>query len=259
MSDRAASPQEEHNPATLRRLIATSRLFRGVSAGALDTLVPSARMVRRVAGERLWRRGAEARHFHVVLRGVLELQRESTGPHCTAVLLFGPGESPGVPVALERSRYIADAVAITPVLDVLVIDSEAVLAARDEDITVCHALERALLAHVRLAHARLDVLAAGSVPRRLAALLLDLCERFGDEHDDHSVFLTLPMTRTRIASIVGARPETVMRVLSLWRRTDLVREREGGFEIPSIAALREQLSGAMLDDEVAHEDGSTRR
>ena len=220
------------------RALSTSRLFRGVDRAFLETLAPSASIYRLEQGNCLWRRGTRAEHFHVIIRGILELQRAATGPESTLVALFGPGESPAIPVTLERRPFIADALATTPVLEVLRVRAEPILAALPHDADLGVAMTRALLDHCKLIHSKVDVLVAGTVPRRLAAFMLDLAERFGDEGLDGTTFVPLALSRAQYAAYVAARVETVIRVCSAWQKSGLLTSAKDGFTLRSLDELR---------------------
>lgn len=238
MTPSSATPRDD-----LARAVACSRLFRGLDPGFLATLTPHASVHRLEQGEHLWREGQRAEHFHVVLRGVLELQRAACAPDTSLVALFGPGESPAIPVTLEQKPYIATSCAATPTVEVLRVASAPILRALPSDPALAMAMNRALLDHCRLLHAKVDVLSAGIVPRRLARLMLDLVDRFGDEDLDGRHFVPLALSRAQLATYVGARVETVIRVCSAWQRAGLLTTSREGFAISSIAVLRDVLRG----------------
>ena len=225
------------------RLLASSRLFRGVDSTLVAAIAPSATVTRVQEGDRLWRRGEKAEHFHVVLRGVLELQRRSAGAESTLIALFGPGESPAIPVALEQRCYIADAYAATRELEVLRIRAAPVLAELPTNAALAMCMNRALLDHCRLLHSKIDVMAAGPVRCRLAAFFSDLAERFGDEHEDGMQHVPVSLSRHQIATYVGARVETVIRCCSAWQKSGLLETTRDGFVIASMEELRAILDG----------------
>ena len=233
---------------SLLRILVGARLFRGVDSEVVRTLVPHASVHRLTRGEQLWRHETAAEHLHVIVRGVLELQRITPSNESTLVALFGPGESPGMPVALEERPYIADALAATSTVDVLRVRARPVLELLATNATLAQGVTRALLDHCRLIHAKLDVLSSGTVPKRLAACLLDLNERFGDEQEDGSDSIPFVLSRHQLATYVCARVETVIRTMSSWQRDGLVITKKDGFVIPSPDALRTLLTERRTDD-----------
>lgn len=234
----------------LSRTLVNARLFRGLDSEAVTVLAANASVRCLARREQLWARGTPADHVHVILRGVLELERAAAGGEPSLVALFGAGESPGVPMALTRQRYLADAYAATGALEVLRVRAEPLLEMMSRNVVLANSLNRALLDHCRLLHAKVDVLGAGTVPRRLATCLLDLADRFGDEQTDGTHAIPIPLSRQQLARCVCARVETVIRVMSRWQKVALVTTTKDGFEIPSVPALRRVLLVAPLGSTV---------
>ncbi len=231
-------PETKRDREAVARAIATSSLFRPLEADVVQRLAAQASIVRLELGERLWARGALSEHFHIVLRGVLGLQRTVAGGERTLVALFGPGEAASVPATLERDLFRADAYAVTHLAEVLRVRAEPVLELLARDARLAASVNRALLDHCRLMHTKIDILAAGSVQKRLAAFLLELIERFGDEHDDGTTHVPLRLSRAQLAAYVGARVETTIRILSSWQKASILETTRAGFEIASVDALR---------------------
>jgi CRP-like cAMP-binding protein len=67
------------------------------------------------------------------------------------------------------------------------------------------------------AHGRTLLLARMTAPERVATFLLEMFERC-----DRSKALDLPMSRNDIADYLGLTIETVCRVLSLFKREDII-------------------------------------
>ncbi len=221
----------------LAQAILRARPFRGLDRALARRLAEVASVHRLSQGEHAWRQGQRAEHVHVVLRGVLELQRGVPGAETTLVALFGPGETPAVPAVLEQRPYGGTAYAATPVTEVLRVHAAPILEELPRSPELAMAVNRALLDHCRLLHAKVDVLAAGTVPRRLATLMLDLADRFGDEMEDGSWFVPLALSRGQIATYVGARVETVIRCCTGWERAGILGKRADGIAIPCRAGM----------------------
>lgn len=244
MSRDEPANERANDRARVAKVLGASRLLRGCDDAFVRMLAEQASFVRFARGERVWVRGMPAEHFHQVTRGVLELRRATAQHEPTLIALFGPSEYPAVPVALERKSYIADAHATTADLEVLRIRAAPILERLPDDIVLARAVQRLLLDHARLLHSKIDVLTAGSVPRRIALFLLDLAERFGDERVDGSTAIPLTLSRGQIASYVDARVETVIRCFSAWRRDGLLVLEPDATVLPSPAALRQR----VIDD-----------
>lgn len=200
-------------------------------------------------GDLLWRQGDPARHFCWIESGLVKIVRASPEGVETILGVFGPGESIGDSAVLEGARYPADAVAASRGAVVTRSPAAGVLTAAGSDPTLAAALRLPLLRHTRALRQKIEVVSAGSVPQRLATLLLDFCERFGvasprpgsrsaatpPEQDWRR--LAIALSRIELAALIGARVETTIRILSRWKKSGLARAEPGGLAF-HLAALR---------------------
>jgi CRP-like cAMP-binding protein len=85
-----------------------------------------------------------------------------------------------------------------------------------------------------------SVLSAGAVEARLAALLVNLADRFGDIDDDAVLRVPLVLTRSELASCISSTMETVIRTMSRWDSDGIVETYDQGFIIRSPDRLRHQ-------------------
>ena len=111
----------------------------------------------------------------------------------------------------------------------------------ERDPRIAMAINRALLAQMRLLHGKIDVMTAGTVPQRLALFLLNLADRFGDELESGETVIPFALSRQQVATYVNARVETVIRALSVWRKSGLVELRRDQIVLPDPEALRHSL------------------
>lgn len=190
----------------------------------------------------IWHAGAEAESADVILRGLVEIRRPTPGGEEALLALFGPRECIGLTAVLEQGRYPADAIALADV-DLVRIPASDFFAAQARDPTFAAGLQRVLIDHSNALRHKIDVLSAGSVPRRLASLLLHLAERFGDEAADGTILIPVSLTRARLAQLVAARVETVIRTASAWQKKGWLRSTPEGFELPQPDALRQLRQG----------------
>lgn len=178
---------------------------------------------------------------------MIALRRPVSEEETTLLALFGPGESPGLPPALRRNTYDADAVAAAPRVDVVRICAAPVLELLANDAVLINAVNRALLEHVRLLHQKIEVLTIGSVARRIASFLLNLADRFGDKNEHGHTLIRVQLSRAQMAAYVDARAETVIRTMTTWRRQGLLETTQGGIVIYRPDELRE-LVGEVSSD-----------
>lgn len=194
-------------------------------------------------GDYLWRRGNSTQAFHHIVSGLIELRRATPSLEVNLMAFFGPTECPGLPVVVERRTYGADGIVVSNAATVLTIQAEPLLARIDHDPRVANAVNRALLAQLRLLHGKIDVMAAGTVARRLALFFLNLANRFGDEHEHGETIIPIGLSRQQIATYIDARVETVIRALSQWKKDGTVTVYRDKIVVPDIEVLRRALAG----------------
>jgi CRP-like cAMP-binding protein len=219
-----------------------SKLFSRAGDAWIERLAAGATAHRYAPGEALWRAGEPAASFVIVQRGLVQIVRRAAGGEAAMIGLFGPRESVGDSAVLERGSYPADAIAAGEV-EVLRVRAAPVLDALPTEPALAAAIHGALLDHTRALRAKIDVMSAGAVPRRLAALFLHLVERFGDEDEEGTIHVPVTLSRIEIAHLVGARTETVIRALSRWQKSGVLRTTSEGFEITDAEALKRVLAG----------------
>lgn len=229
--------------AEIARHLRGSRLLGPCPERTIDTAAAHASSRTLAAGDELWREGQAARSFTVIVSGFVEIVRSAPGGADALIGIFGPRESIGVSAVLEEGVYPANAVALTG-LTVIVIEAAPILTEMRGDPRIGAAVNRSLLEHTDALRWKLDVMSAGSVPRRLAALFLHFADRFGDENADGQVFIPLALTRQHLSRLVGARSETVIRTLSRWSKAGILETTPDGFVIPSEDDLRAELAEA---------------
>ena len=193
-------------------------------------------------GEYLWRAGDEPNHFTLIQTGLVEVRRTTPSGETTMMGLFGPRESVGDFAVLERSKYPADAVAISESLEVLRVRALPVLTAIRERPEIAGAMNRAMLSHVKVLRAKIDVMSAGSVDKRLAVLMQHLLERFGDEDEEGKLHAAVSLSRVQLARLVGARVETVIRTVSRWQKEGWIETTAEGFHLTSAEPLERIIS-----------------
>lgn len=205
--------------------------FSSLDTGDLACLARGARHRRLEAGEVLWRTNDRAASFAVIEAGIVQIRQLTPAGGGILLGLFRLGEAVGLSAALEGGVFPADAIAMSGTIEVVSIRAEALREALADSIAVGRVVNRALLEHTAALRSKIDILSAGSVPRRLAALLAYLVERFGTMTGANAFFVGVSLTREDIGQMVSARVETVIRILSRWHKAGWIADRPGGIEI----------------------------
>lgn len=225
------------------RLFRSARVFSGLDDGQLEALAKGAMRRPLKRGEHVWRAGDAAVAFTVIASGIVKIVRANGDGTQAIVALFGPHETIGDVAAMERGCYPADAVVASNTAELVGIPSAAVFELCAGNSELCDSLNHRLLEHTHALETKIRVMTAGPVPSRLATLFVHLAERFGDELEDGATFIPVPLSRSDLACLVGARLETTIRAISGWQKSGILETSENGFtvrDMPSIIALQQK-------------------
>lgn len=189
----------------------------------------------------LWREGDEARELVVVVSGVVKTIRGGARQPAVCSLL-GASESLDASAVVGGLPHATDAVVVSARSVIVALPREALMAEIEAQPTCLLGFLRAAAQHAGLLLDKIDVLSAGSVEARLAALLLKLNGRFGDDFEDGTNQIPVVLSRRDLASLVATSLETVIRVMSRWEREGVLNTTRRGFVLRDLGRL-ELLSG----------------
>lgn len=227
-----------------RTVLARHPVFSALVGDDLNFLASLAEFRRSRRGDALWKKGDPATHFNLVVQGLAAIFVPCGAGRSIMVGLYEPGQTIGDHGALEGARHTSSAFAFTSPQTVLSIPRVAVLEAFSRNGAASLAFMRSLGALNELVTQRL-ALSTTTADARLARILVDLAERFGDELEDGSTLIPLRITRAQLASLVGATVETTIRTLSRWHRDGHLISDELGIVIKHPAELA-QLAGTAV-------------
>jgi len=190
-------------------------------------------------GEFLWRAGDEPRALMVVRSGLVKLVRPAPHGRTAICGLFGPASPIGELALIKGIRFPTSTIAATGTVTIASIPRADALSALRQDAALSLNLLCTLETRLALLHDKIDVLSAGSVEARLATLLLKLYEQFGDDFDDGTSRIPVPLSRQELADLVSTSFETAIRVLSRWERASAVTTDPDGFTLRDMTLLKE--------------------
>lgn len=156
--------------------------------------------------------GNPCQGLHCVAEGTLAIRRQAPAGFAMPVRLAGPGDVVGYRSFFGGGGYLGTAQTLEE-STVCFIPGAAVTTL----VASYPALAMRFLGRMArdLACAEGDRLLAATVPLRgrLAHALLQLRERFGSVQDDGTLVLSLPFSRGDLAGMLGARPESLARLI----------------------------------------------
>jgi len=225
-------------PQEIVRRLHSSRLFGHLPEELLTSIAKETSLKQYTAGNYLWRAGEEALHFTIIQTGLVEVRRPTPNGEGTMIGLFGPRESVGDFAVLDVGTFPADAIAVSETCDVLRVRSAPVIDTVRSQPRMAHAINMSLVEHSKVLRTKIDVMSAGTVPKRLALFFTHMIDRFGDEGEDGLVHIPVSLSRVQLSRLVGARVETVIRTLSKWQKDGWIETREDGFHLTSTEPLK---------------------
>lgn len=216
-----------------------SPLFTGIDAALVERLAQVAVTRHYSRGDQIWRAGEAPHALLFVKSGMVKLTRPAARGRTALCGLFGPPSCLGELVLVKGVPYQNAALAATASVSVVAIPRADALAALGHDARLALNLFCGFEEKLTALHDKIDVLSAGSVEARLATLLLKLYQQFGDDFDDGTSRIGVPLSRQELADMVSTSFETGIRVLSRWEREGLVRTDADGFLLSNLARLAE--------------------
>jgi CRP-like cAMP-binding protein len=234
----------------IRAFLERSPLLQGVDATLARHLSAVATAHTYERGAFLWRARDEPQSLMIVRAGLVKLIRAAPHGRTAIYGLFGAGSPIGELALIKGIPFPTSTVAASASVTVVCIPRAAALDALRQDASLSLNLVHSLETRLALLHDKIDVLSAGSVEARLATLLLKLYEQLGDDFDDGTSRIPVPLSRQELADLVSTSFETVIRVLSRWERAGAVTTDADGFTLRNMPLLRQTCGLASPDDEL---------
>lgn len=219
-------PARSRHPPLWRRpalSVAPVPAGRGSALGArrgLDRLWEPTDPLELARGEYLYLPGDPARSVFLLREGSVRLARLLDSGGELNLDVAGPGEVVGEDAVLVGGPRRVLAQALEP-LRASPLPASVVEAAARRDPEVALALARITSERARRLEARATLNAFGGCPRRLAGVLLEMADRFGEDEEDGRR-IVVRLTHEDLARFVGAARETVTPLLVALRRRGVI-------------------------------------
>ncbi len=195
--------------------------------------------------ETLWNAGEMPACFSTIHSGLFKVVRSLSNGREAIVGLFGPHESIGDVAVMQGIAYPAAAIVCSERARVILIPRAELLAQMERHPGLAMSINQSMGDRVQALHAKVQILSAGGVEARLASLLLELAERFGDEFDDDTVVIPIALSRQDLANLVSTTFETTVRVMSKWKKGKVIDTTADGFVISDVEKLRASASSVL--------------
>ena len=175
--------------------------------------------------------------LYIIKSGKVKVLRHSTDGKDVVLRVGGPGHLLGTVAVFDGGGYPGTAQVIE--------ECTALVIARNDCLTLVNrypvfalAVISDLGSRLRSSAEQIRSLAVERVEQRIARVLLKLAETAGSDSPEGRV-IEMPLTRQDVADMTGTTVETAIRVMSKFRRLELIRTRRGKVVLVELAALQE--------------------
>lgn len=217
--------------AVLRRCF----LFQNITESQLAQLEPAAAIRRFARGEPIVLQDRPGPGLCLVLDGVVKVSMQERARHTTLAYL-APGDAFGEISLFSGEMTTAQVEAVNDAT-IAIIDGEAIRSLLADSPDFSFGIIQTLCQRIREADRTINYLTFKNLEGRVAAKLLQLAEKFGEETPT-GIRITLALTHAELAELVGTSRETVTKILSLFKKSGLLAAEEGALVIIDAAGLR---------------------
>ncbi|MDR2240008.1 MAG: Crp/Fnr family transcriptional regulator [Zoogloeaceae bacterium] len=218
-------------------------VFAKLPVRVLAELVAAASVQAFRAGEYVWRYNEVDHRAMFIEQGFVKAARTNKEGVNYTYGLYGPGDSMGVFAIWAGMRYPTDAVAMNDGMVAIFVEAEAMLKFAEKYPRLAGPLRAEIGQFTKAFLNKIEIVSAGTVSQRLAALMTMLVDRYGVDAKDNQARLPITLTLEQISQIVGVRLETVARTMSGWKRQGWLTTDADGYHFAHLDKIRELLLG----------------
>jgi CRP/FNR family transcriptional regulator len=175
--------------------------------------------------------------FYILIHGKVKITKLSHDGKEIIIELISPTDFFGGLAVLKGFPYPANAVTMED-SDIIKISKHNLLKIIDRFPSIIHEITSNLGDRIREFHDTLKNIALERVELRIAALLLKLADKIGEKTDDNAVIINMKLTKQDIAEMVGTTVETSIRVISKFKKSGIVADKDGKIIIKNLDLLQ---------------------
>ncbi|GAB4497742.1 MAG: cAMP-activated global transcriptional regulator CRP [Anaerolineales bacterium] len=202
-------------------------MFRGLLPEQLAWLTMRMRVFDCAAGSPLLTMDQPGEVVYVVLRGTVKIHMEQLDGTDVALAILGPGDTVGEMSLIDSVGRSASVVTLED-SRLMWMDKRTFQEAQQRFPTINDNLVRILSGRVRMANEQIQALASLDVYGRVARQLLAFGERYGSDFADGSLRISIRLTQSELADLVGASRKRVNQVMVSYRRRGLLDVDDAG-------------------------------
>jgi CRP/FNR family transcriptional regulator len=221
----------------LAQTLASTPIFKKLTAEDRATLAPHARLRDYAKGERIFTEGSPSDRFYSIASGRVKVFKMTPAGKDVILEIFGVGDPLGAVAVYEGWPFPASAVAIEDTTCVT-IERAAFFALLESHPTLVRGLLLGLTYRLIELTNRLAELTGSRVEPRFARLFLKLAGEVG-RPDRGGTFIAMALSRQELADLTGTTIETAIRIMSRWGKEHVVLTEKEGFLVQNTSALED--------------------
>ena len=225
------------NPELIKRL----PRFTDISPDAAEWLCQRAHIKTVVPGETIFMEGDSCSNFFMMLSGEVKIFKVLESGREIILGIFRRGDAIGEVSIMDGSPFPANATA-QEAGSLLVLARNDYLQLLERYPEVARSIIRDLTLRMRALRVRVETLSESGVSSRIAQLLLSFGRELG-KIEGEGMLVPVRLNRAEIAGMVGARVETVIRIMSGWQKERIVSTHSEGFLIEDPSVLEKLIAG----------------
>nr|MBF0222429.1 Crp/Fnr family transcriptional regulator [Desulfobulbaceae bacterium] len=212
-------------------------LFKGLQQSELEALAMILTDQRFYRGQHIFSEGDKGVGFYVVISGKVKIYKLSAEGKEQILHVFGPGEPFAEVAVFAGVNFPANALAIEESRIFFFPRTSFISLIEGYPTLAMNMMAELSLRLKRFAH-MIEDLSLKEVPGRLASHFLLLAEEQENEHE-----VTLNLTKSHLASLLGTIPETLSRILTKMSKQNLIESQGSTIAILDYDALGDLASG----------------
>lgn len=216
--------------------------WRCLKKEALPLLVDNTECEMFKAGEEIFGIGDPATGVFLIERGLVSLERDSLDGEPVLFRLAGPGDTLGYQAVLNGKVHRGSAIALEPVR-VCFIDAKFFCDVVGANARLGLEFLRKASRDINDADDRYYRVISQRARARVAYHLLQFSERYGKADRMGVIEISMPCSRTRLASLIGVRPESLSRSLGKLRDAGIIHCSGRKIFVHSIVGLEQESVG----------------
>ncbi|MCX7634610.1 MAG: Crp/Fnr family transcriptional regulator [Syntrophales bacterium] len=219
-------------------LIKMVPLFKGLTTDDCRKVAAVLQVKTIKKGDLLFRRGDEGNSLFIINGGTIKVSRKAESGDEIILATLTRGDFLGEMALLDGKPRSADAVALDTT-QVYILNRDDFITFVMNNKTAMRSILAALAHRLRRTDDFLEDSVFLSISERLAKKLLELADQIGLVADGMEV--TIPISQSQLSAFIGARRESVTKILKDWRNKGILATTSNKIIIKNIDAIRKKI------------------